>query len=256
MKTWSITIRPRKENFKEEWYLFLENKFKSVKMNYSMCIEDSNHIHVALDCDKDRQDKVRDFIVRILKYKPEDVQEKLCWLKVSEHNDSKYCHGYTQKEEGWFIGKTLNYKNFKISKEEDAPLATYRRNDANINCNSSLQNIKECVRWYHMTEKSKQDGVNHGDYLITSINKLLPFAKKWVEANTNLFTYQVNQWEEKKLVVPSLRAVCVKLVSNNIMPFSLGRKIKKTDEVFFKDLLEDLTFDDIEAIIENDDKVL
>lgn len=253
MKTWSITIRPRKENFKEEWFLFLENKFISMKMDYSICIEDKNHIHVALDCNKDRQDKVRDFIMRILKYKPEDVQEKLCWLKVTEHDDSKYCHGYTQKDEGWFIGKTLNNKNFKITNEEDAPLATYRRNDANIFCKSSLKNIKECVRWYHMTEKSKQDGVNHGDYLVTSMNKLLPFAKKWIEANTNLFTYHVNNWEEKKLVIPSLRAVCVKLVSNNIIPFSLGRKIKKSDEVFFRDLLEDLTFDDIETIIENDD---
>lgn len=254
MKTWSITIRPRVDNFKEEWFNVLECRFKAMKVDYSMCIEDKNHIHIALDCDKDRQDKVRDFIIRIIKYKPEDVTEKLCWLKVIEHNDSKYCHGYTQKEEGWFIGKTLNYKNFKITKEEDAPLATYRRNDANIYCTSSVANIKDCVRWYHITEKQKEEGKNHGDYLITSINKLLPFAKKWVETHTELFTYTENVFENKKIVIPSLRAVCVKLVSRNIMPFSLGRKIKRTDEVFFRDMLEDLTMDDIEAIINSDDK--
>lgn len=253
MKTWSITIRPRQDNFKMIWYDTLVLKLTSLNMNHSICIEDNNHIHIALDCDKDRQDKVRDFIIRILKYKPEDVQEKLVWLMVSEHDDRKYCHGYTQKDNGWYIDKTLNSKDFKIPIDNKPLLTKYNRNKNNENCSSIIQDIKECVEWYHITEKLKEDGLNNGDYLITSINKLLPFAKKWIESHSDMFTYQVNQWEEKKLVIPSLRAVCVKLVSRNIMPFSLGRKIKKTDEVFFKDLLEDMSFDDIEAIIENDD---
>lgn len=256
MKTWSITIRPREDNFKEEWFGILENKFRNIGAIYSMCIEDKNHIHIALDCDKDRQDKVREFIIRIIKYKPEDVQEKLHWLKVSEHDDSKYCHGYTQKDEGWYIGNILNSKNLKFSVEDAPPLASYARNDENIHCISSMSDIAivDCVQWYHMTEKLKTEGLNTGDYLVTSINKLLPFAKCWVESHTDMFTYTVNQWEDKKLVIPSLRAVCVKLVSRNIMPFSLGRKIKKTDEVFFRDLMDDLSFDDLEAIIESDDK--
>lgn len=256
MKTWSITIRPREDNFKKEWFDILKNKFDTIGVMYSMCIEDNNHIHIALDCEKDRQDKMREFIIRIIKYKPEDVQEKLYWLKVSEHNDAKYCHGYTQKDEGWYIGNILNSKNLKISEDDEPPLASYARNDANIHCITSMSDIAivDCVEWYHKTEKLKAEGLNSGDYLITSINKLLPFAKSWVESHTELFTYSVgNEWEDKKIVIPSLRAVCVKLVSRNIMPFSLGRKIKKTDEVFFKDILEDLNMDDIEAIIESDD---
>ena len=208
MKTWSITIRPRFENFKKSWFDILENKFKGLNMDYSMCIEDKNHIHIALDCDKNRQDKVREFIIRIIKYKPEDVQEKMSWLKVSEHDDRMYCHGYTQKDEGWWIGKILNHKSLKICKEDNTPLASFAGNDDNIYCTSSIKDIKQCVRYYHETEKQKEDGINQGDYLITSINKLLPFAKKWVEAHTEMFTFTENVFKETetKIVIPSLRS--------------------------------------------------
>lgn len=72
----------------------------------------------------------------------------------------------------------------------------------------------------YYTKKKNGQLYNKIGWECKSINKLIPYCKEWCEKNGIQPSY-------------GLRAIVAVLVSEDLIPFSLGRKIRKSDEVFW-----------------------
>lgn len=96
---YSITIRPRLEDFDEGWGDILLNNFNKIIIGYergtSEDIEQINHLQIALILDKDvRTDNLRNKIRKLLNYDNENP----VWLVIKKSNDGLYTCGYCLKE--------------------------------------------------------------------------------------------------------------------------------------------------------------
>lgn len=230
--TYSITIRPRLENFGgEAWIQALILKFAD-----SPCIwgrekgteETFNHIQGMIETTK-RADNLKRAIQTVLQFEPADQAEKRSWWKcecAKSPLDILYVTGYCQKEKDFYS---------------------------------------------NLVDKTLQDGAKHYEsernkgrkqkWECTSINDLLPFAKKWWIDNycdgdesgrTVEHGYTVEDGNEELPVVqqvyrsyPTFKWMVVRMVNANAIPFSLGRKIGRNEEVFWEDLMENLTINDL-----------
>ncbi len=105
METFSITIRPRLNNFKIEWMETLREYLDTKRPDCDYIIggesgnadSEINHIQMSLKTNQ-RNDNIKRMIKTVLKFEPEDRDEKACWLKCNKSDDPAYTNGYCVKE--------------------------------------------------------------------------------------------------------------------------------------------------------------
>jgi len=219
-RTFSITIRPLFHNFKVEWAEVLEKAFS--KKKYVIGRENAsseegavcNHLQICVIGDY-RPQNLRRKIQGACKFVPEHEAEEKSWMKVSKSDDPMYTIGYCCKE-GDFL--------------------------TNIPClaESALEYWKE----------RKEQGVGASmKWKCKGINSLLTFAKHWWEQEYEGKNYvQWRTWDRSKVEsrrYPKLRTVCVRMHTLGLIPFSLARKVRREDEIFWEDMMDRLTIDDI-----------
>lgn len=123
METFSITIRPRLSNFKIEWLETLRDYLDTKRPDCDYILggesgneEDAhaeiNHIQMSLKTNM-RNDNIKRMIKTVLKFEPEDRDEKACWLKCNKSDDASYTNGYCVKE------KKLIYSNFSVEERDN-----------------------------------------------------------------------------------------------------------------------------------------
>lgn len=198
--TFSITISPR-GNVPKGWFKILTNHFKTKEWPYCICNEKgegNDHLQIALTTPY-RSDNIRRMLIKLLSPVFQDDDEKRCWLKISKSDDPMYSIGYTLKE---IIDGNPDGRNFKSSYPEDE--------------------LQECWTYY---EKVKGSSNLKGGWECKGINALLPYCLDFAKKNDLL---------DRNI---KLRSIIVILVNNNKIPYSLGRKIRKDDEIFWKDLM-------------------
>lgn len=233
-KSYSITIRPRLENFGGEAWI-------QALITYcgdSPCIWGRekgtgvgfNHIQGFLITTK-RADNLKRSIQGLFGFEPVDRDEKRTWWKcecAKSPVDERYVTGYCQKENDFY--SNLGDKTLQDGAEH------YK----------SLEGKVKQMRWE-----------------CTSINDLLPFAKKWwidnycdgtyEERVANVeYGYAVEEGDdpmpvvtEKYLAYPTFKWMVVRMTNAGVIPFSLGKKIGRGEEVFWKDLMENLTISEL-----------
>lgn len=217
--TFSVTISPRGD-VPENWQLKLSELFQRMEWDYLIGKEygqnNNEHLQIAVSCTL-RSDNIRRKIKSELKPIFNDDDERRCWMKINKSDDPMYTFGYCMKE--W--KPVLNGDIFieDLCDCSEVPLTK-------LDTNMRLNKIREC--WKHYEHYKKQRGQGNdviGGWKCKGINGLLPFcleyAKEFDLINRNI----------------KLRSICVILVNNNLIPFSLGRKIRKDDEVFWKDIV-------------------
>jgi len=218
-RTFSITIRPRADNFKKEWVGVLEKAFRKHKYiigreTGSKEITECNHLQICVIGDF-RADNLRRKIRGATKFKPEDEHEAECWMKISKSDDPYFTIGYCCKE-----------GNF----ETNMPVLA----------DSGLK------YWQDRKDQGKGAGAN---WKCKGINSLLPFAKHWWTqecAGPNYVKWRT--WDQSAVenrTYPKLRTVVVRLHTLGLIPFSLARKVRREDEIFWEDMMDKLTIDDI-----------
>lgn len=216
MKTFHIIIRPREENFKVGWYNILKDNFSDfLRYTITIALERGksdivNHIDMSVSCNS-RQDNVRSKVIRCLEFVPSDDDEAKSWLRVVTHDNPEYCHGYTLKEQCGAIDTG------EISDSNNSEWFTNHKN------------IIGCIQTYN-------EGVKKFDRKTNSLNELLQVAQLYYDNNSILFVDGC----------PTLRSICVILVEKGLIPFSLGRKVRRGDELFFKHWVENLSVNEIE----------
>ncbi len=221
-RTYSVTIRPRADHFKKEWQQCLVIAFS--KASYVIALEtgdpdgagEPNHLQCVFIMNT-RTDNLRRKVKTALGWEPEDDMEKRCWLKISKHDDPLYAIGYCQKEGRYKSNLPPECLSQGVDVYEEKP-----RPSASWKCKG--------------------------------INGLLDFAKVWWEQEQAESTYV--SWRDYSSggVVsrsyPKLKTVCVMMHSKGLIPFSLARKIRKDDEIFWKAMMEKMTASEINLEIE------
>ena len=200
METFSITIRPRLNNFKIEWMETLRDYLDTKRPDCDYIIggesgnadSEINHIQMSLKTNQ-RNDNIKRMIKTVLKFEPEDRDEKACWLKCNKSDDPAYTNGYCVKE------KKMVYSNFSLEQRDEF-----------------YEYYKACV------DRKKNDK----GWECKGINELPYYLKKYMEE-----TISDNEFEV------SMRALAYKAFGEGKLPFSLVRKIKKSDEIIFKQLI-------------------
>lgn len=112
---YSITIRPKIEDFDIEWGNLILNHFDNIIVGYEHGENDTaiNHFQVALSSSVKRSDSLRRSLKKLLNYNPDNP----VWLVIKSSNDSLYTMGYCMKEDNF------KYKGF--SEEEITEALTY-----------------------------------------------------------------------------------------------------------------------------------
>lgn len=192
----SITIRPRYENFTEEFLPQIQELFNQPKHNYKYIIgkekgesqSDYNHLQISVYTKK-RTDKMRELITRCLSFTPSDEAEANRWLvlKSVKPQDFKYTVGYCMKEDD-FVS------------------------------NISTEELNECQEEYNRLSDLANEAKNPNPkrYLTTSINTLLPTVHTFAT--------------EHSLINRDLRTICSLMVALGFLPLSLVNKLKKANE--------------------------
>lgn len=221
-RTYSVTIRPRADNFKAEWAQCLEIAFAKAK--YVIAQEtgdpdgkgDPNHLQCVFVMNT-RTDNLRRKVKAALGWEPDCEMEKRCWLKISKHDDPLYAIGYCQKEGRFKSNLTAECLDKGASVYAEKPRAS-------------------------------------NNWKCKGINGLLDFAKVWWQEEQTEETYvSWKTWDSSTTVsksYPKLKTVCVMMHSRGLIPFSLARKIRKDDEIFWKAMMENMTASEINLEIE------
>lgn len=128
-------------------------------------------------------------------------------------------------------------------------------------CVKEIQDDIESVWLNRITLEEVKDHYNYyieskgrsatGKWECTSINQLPQYCFEYYK--------KISEGENQNIVdgrfiKPSFRAIVVRLHTEGLIPFSLARKIKKSDELFFMDMLHNFDFGQLcEKIIEDDE---
>jgi len=157
-----------------------------------------------------RSNNVRRSLSTLLDFCGEDDDEKSKWLKISSHDDWVYLVGYCLKE---------NPKMCKYNLIDDPARYT------------AYYDIKKAK----INEKKK---IPASGWECSSINALPLFA--------------LNYCREQHLQpqMHKFRSIIIKLFSIGLIPFSLARKIKKDDEDFWEAMVQKLTINEIDRMLE------
>lgn len=210
METYSITIRPRPNNFKVAWLEtirdYLDAK-KPGKCNYVIAGESGdgdneiNHIQMALAI-KSRSDNIRRMIKSVIQFEPEDDMERQCWCKISKSDDPFFTNGYCLKEKKMIM---TNYE---------------------------ADNLDKFDQYY---KKKVSEDKHNGGWECKSINELPYYLQSYAEENIKGF----GEFSDKRIngIEISMRALAYKAFGEGKLPFSLVRKLKKSDEIIFEQLV-------------------
>lgn len=119
---YSITIRPKIEDFDEGWGKILLDNFDKIIVGYEHGENDTscNHLQVALSSDVKRSDSLRRSLKKLLNYDNTNP----VWLVIKSSNDGLYTMGYCMKEDNFKyngfsedeINEALTY--YKVKSEE------------------------------------------------------------------------------------------------------------------------------------------
>lgn len=178
-----------------------------------MTIEEGNKLHIQCGIlSYQRTDNIRRTLKNVLNWTSLDEDEQKYSLKINSHNDWKYLVGYCQKQ--------------------NSPLFT------NIDT-ELLRTYKD----YYIEEKNKKttnNKSNSKNWICTSINNLIQSSH----------AYCIDKGINPQYT--GLRALITHMCSKDLIPFSMARKIKKSDEIFWREYvniqsgqgsnLEELTF--------------
>lgn len=222
METFSITIRPRVEHFKIEWIGQIRDYLHTNKPDVKYIIageqgngDDINHIQMALKI-KSRSDNIRRMIKSVIKFEPEDEMEKKCWCKISKSDDPDFTNGYCLKE------KKMVESNYACD-----DLDSFER---------------------HYNERKSADKHN-GGWECKGINELPYYLMEYCEKlNENLIKTMV--FSEQL----SMRALAYHAFGQGKLPFSLVRKLKKSDEIIFRQLIMHTNYSRLVVEIDNEDR--
>lgn len=181
----------------EEWFDLLVNHFTKKDWTYSICNELG-----------EGNDHLQ--VALTTPYRSDNIRRMLIKIlsPVFQDDDEKRCWLKISKTDdpyysfGYTMKEIGNGRNFKSSFNEDE--------------------LQECWEYY---EKVKKSGNLIGGWECKGINALLPYCLDFAKKN-NLIDRNIK-----------LRSIIVILVNNNKIPYSLGRKIRKDDEIFWKDIL-------------------
>jgi len=238
-KTFSITIRPRLDNFgSEAWIQVLKEKYSKCKFIWAREGGEEggfNHIQGMVEKASNPSNLKRE-IQGYLQFVPEDEDETRSWWTCKACKtelDILYLTGYCQKEKDFVTN--LGGVNLQLGDEH-----------------------------YNNT---RVKGERNFGWQCTSINSLLPFAKLWWQkycqeeaiktGSDRIKIAHGESWVDNgdgrthcDLMVykdyPTLQTVCQMMVKAEAIPFSLGRKVKsKTDEVYWVNIMEELSVSDL-----------
>lgn len=139
-----------------------------------------------------------------MNWEPEDDFEKSKCLKVTKQNNPAYRFGYCVKE------------------LED-------KKDCWIN-RITFEEIEDHYSYY-IESKGRS---TTGKWECTSINQLPQYCFEYYK---KISSGEFSNIVDGRFIKPSLRAIVIRLHTEGLVPFSLARKIKKSDELFFLDML-------------------
>lgn len=222
METFSVTIRPRANNFKIRWIDDIRDYLDTKKPNVKYVIggesgsdSEINHIQLALVI-KSRSDNIRRMIKTVIKFEPEDDFEARQWCKISKSDDPNYTKGYCVKEQ------KLVESNYTIDE----------------------------VEAFHAYYKEKKTAEKHnGGWECKGINELPYFLMEYCE--------KLNKGLIKTMVFSeqmSMRALAYHAFGQGLLPFSLVRKLKRSDEIIFRQLIRSASYNRLVKEIDLEDR--
>ena len=217
METFSITIRPRVNNFKIEWIGQIRAYLDTNKPDVKYIIageagngDDINHIQMALKI-KSRSDNIRRMIKSVIKFEPEDDMENTCWCKISKSDDPYFTNGYCMKEKKM------------------------------IETNYEVDNLEIFDKHYNIRKNADKP---NGGWECKGINELPYYLKE---------LYEKLNGSSVELPYPSMRALAYMAFGQGKLPFSLVRKIKKSDEIIFRQMINEKTYSELVSQIKYED---
>lgn len=155
IKPYSLTIRPRQENYDlyhKEWITKLKTKFDRKMTKYVIGKESgddnesANHLQISLMTPQ-RHDALKRTLLTLLNFTPSDDDEARSWFVLKTHNDEKWCIAYCCKE-----------GNYETNIVEDY--------------------IAECKVHYENKKKKISALKKTPEWQCTSINRLMPYVLK------------------------------------------------------------------------------
>lgn len=196
----SITIRPRHLN--DGWMEKLQAYFQKHGGAYIISLEMKNHLQCAWFSTR-RTNNLRKSFYTLFNFVPEDDDEKRHWLQIHNHDDWNYLVGYCSKE---------------IFESEDT-----------IRYFSNMPEVLLKQQYEYFKSKKTETKTNKRDWICTGINQLpykaLEFART-LPSITNIKDIQ-------------FRTIINLMFKEHVIPFSLARKIRKSDEILWNSFISD-----------------
>ncbi|AXH78537.1 MAG: hypothetical protein [Circular genetic element sp.] len=222
MNTFHIIVRPRIENFDKNWFEMLKDNFSDF-LRYTITIA-LERGHDKTDCTGQPIGCYNHIDMTVTCTSRQDnirakVIKCLNYVPEDDEEAARWLKVVAHDCEKYCHGYTLKEHETPFWEEGDPWYSNHPK-------------IDECGKVYNEGKPKHKSKTN-------SLNKLLGVALEYYD----------NHREEFNEASPTLRAICVKLVVEDRIPFSLGRKIRRQDNIFFKHMVENLSIHEIDMYI-------
>jgi len=199
METFSITIRPRVEHFKIEWIGQIRDYLGTNKpdVKYIIAGEQGNG------------DDINHIQMALkIKSRSDNIRRMIKSVIKFEPEDE-------MEKQCWC----------KISKSDDGQFTNgyCLKEKKMVESNYSVEDLNTFYKHYLTRQTAEK---HNGGWECKGINELPFYLQKYMETCIDTFEYEV-----------SMRALAYKAFGEGKLPFSLVRKIKKSDEIIFKQMI-------------------
>ncbi len=218
METFSITIRPRLSNFKIEWIDKIRDYLDTKKTN-------AKYIIAGESGSGDDINHIQ-MTLRI-KSRSDNIRRMIKSVIKFEPEDE-------MEQKCWI----------KISKSDDPYFSNgyCLKEEKLVESNFTVEELEEFDKKY----KEKVNEQKHnGGWECKGINELPYYLKDYYEAICK---------ESGELEFVSMRALAYKAFGEGRLPFSLVRKLKKSDELIFSQMIRPVEYRRIKSLIEYEDE--